>query len=123
MIRMSVDRPSVPNQLQEQLGRLQQLQQTLQAVITQRRQLELELNEGENALEELDKMTDEAIIYKSVGSLLVKVEKKKIVEELKENKELLNARITVLGRQQKRAEERIKELQSNIQSSLGTISK
>jgi len=123
VIRMSVDRPSVPNQLQEQLGRLQQLQQTLQAVITQRRQLELELNEGENALEELDKMTDEAIIYKSVGSLLVKVEKKKIVEELKENKELLNARITVLGRQQKRAEERIKELQSNIQSSLGTISK
>ena len=123
MIRMSVDRPSVPNQLQEQLGRLQQLQQTLQAVVTQRRQLELELNEGENTLEELDKMTDDALIYKSVGSLLVKVEKNKIVEELKENKELLNARLSVLGRQQKRAEERIKELQSNIQSSLGTISK
>ncbi len=123
MIRMSVDRPSVPNQLQEQLGRLQQLQQTLQAVVTQRRQLELELNEGENTLEELDKMTEDALIYKSVGSLLVKVDKNKIVEELKENKELLNARISVLGRQQKRAEERIKELQSNIQSSLGTISK
>lgn len=123
MIRMSVDRPSVPNQLQEQLGRLQQLQQTLQAVVTQRRQLELELNEGENTLEELDKMTEDALIYKSVGSLLVKVDKNKIVEELKENKELLNARISVLGRQQKRAEERIKELQSNIQSNLGTISK
>jgi len=120
---MSVDRPSVPNQLQEQLGRLQQLQQTLQAVVTQRRQLELELNEGENTLVELDKMTKDALIYKSIGSLLVKVEKNKIVEELKENKELLNARISVLGRQQKRAEERIKELQSNIQSSLGTISK
>jgi len=123
VIRMSVDRPSVPNQLQEQLGRLQQLQQTLQAVVTQRRQLELELNEGENTLVELDKMTKDALIYKSIGSLLVKVEKNKIVEELKENKELLNARISVLGRQQKRAEERIKELQSNIQSSLGTISK
>ena len=123
MIRMSIDRPSIPNQLQEQLGRLQQLQQTFQAVISQKRQLELELNGGENALEELDKITDDALVYKSVGSLLIKVEKKKIVEDLKENKELLNARISLLGRQQKRVEERIKELQSNIQSRLGTISK
>ena len=123
MIRMSIDRPSIPNQLQEQLGRLQQLQQTFQAVISQKRQLELELNGGQNALEELDKITDDALVYKSVGSLLIKVEKKKIVEDLKENKELLNARISLLGRQQKRVEERIKELQSNIQSRLGTISK
>jgi len=43
----------LPPQLQEQLVRLQQLQQTLQSVSSQKQQLELELNETDKALAEL----------------------------------------------------------------------
>jgi len=109
---------SLPQQLQEQLLRLQQLQQTLQVVVSQRQQLELERSEVDRALSEIEKMTDDAVIFKSVGSLLIKSERKKVIDELRERRELVETRITVLTRQQTRAEERIKELQQIIQERL-----
>ena len=108
----------IPPQLQEQLQRLQQLQQTLQAVVAQRQQLELESMEADRALAELEKIPDTGLVYRSVGALLVQSEKKKVVEELMERKELLTTRITVLQRQQSRADERLKELQRSIQDRL-----
>jgi len=112
----------LPAQLQEQLLRLQQLQQTLQAVISQRQQLELESSEIDQALDELAKMDDKAVIYKSVGSLLVKSEKPKVIDELRERKELLNTRILVLSKQRSRMEERMKSLQQTVQERLRPLS-
>lgn len=108
----------LPPQLQEQLARLQQLQQTLQAVVTQRQQLEIEASETDKAISELDKVTEETPVYKSVGSLLVKAGRQSLLAELKERKELLGTRVTVLGRQEERTKERIKELQEKLQEKL-----
>jgi prefoldin beta subunit len=108
----------LPPQLQEQLARLQQLQQTLQAVVTQKQQLEIENNEADRAVQELEKTTDETPVYKSVGSLLVKSDRQSLLKELKERKELLGTRITVLGRQEERTKERLKELQEKLQERL-----
>jgi prefoldin beta subunit len=112
----------IPPQLQEQLQRLQQLQQTLETVVAQRQQLELESIEVNRALAELEKIPDDGLVYKSVGSLLVRAEKKKVVEELVERKELLATRVAVLQRQQTRADERLKELQRAIQERLRPVS-
>ncbi len=114
----------LPPQIQEQLSRLQQLQQTLQAVATQKQQLEIEASETDKALSELEKMTDESVVYKSVGSLLLKSDRQTLLKELKERKELLGTRITVLGRQEDRTRERMKELQEKLQEKLrpGTAS-
>lgn len=108
----------LPPQLQEQLARLQQLQQTLQAVMTQKQQLEIETSETDKAISELDKVTEETPVYKSVGSLLVKANRQSLLAELKERKELLGTRVTVLGRQEERTKERIKELQEKLQEKL-----
>ncbi len=108
----------LPPQLQEQLSRLQQLQQTLQAVSSQKQQLEIEASETDRALAELDKVTDQTPVYKSVGSLLLKSERQTVLTELKERKELLGTRITVLGRQEERTKERMKELQTKLQEKL-----
>lgn len=108
----------LPPQLQEQLGRLQQLQQTLQAVTSQKQQLEIESSETDRALAELEKVTDITPVYKSVGSLLLKSERQTVLSELKERKELLGTRITVLGRQEERTKERMKELQTKLQEKL-----
>jgi len=112
----------LPAQLQEQLLRLQQLQQTLQAVISQRQQLEHENSEIDQALAELVKMDDKSLIYKSIGSLLVKSEKQKVIGELSERKELLNTRILVLSKQRSRMEERMKSLQRTVQERLKPLS-
>ena len=97
---------------------MQQLQQTLQAVATQKQQLEIEVSETDRAVAELDKLNDQAVVYKSVGSLLLKTERQTLLSELKERKELLGTRITVLGRQEDRTKERIKELQEKLQEKL-----
>lgn len=108
----------LPPQVQEQLVRLQQLQQTLQSVVTQKQQLELELNETDKALSELEKSTDETPVYKSVGSILVKSNRQALLGELKERKELLTTRVTVLGKQEERTRERLKEVQEKLQERL-----
>jgi len=108
----------LPPQLQEQLVRLQQLQQTLQTVASQKQQVELELNETDKALSELEKSTDETPVYKSVGSILVKSNRQTLLTELKERKELLNTRVTVLGKQEERTRERLKEVQEKLQERL-----
>jgi len=119
---MSEEISKLPPQVQERLLRLQQRQQTLQAVLTQKQQLELELTEVEQALSELEKMTDNAIIYKSIGSLLVKSEKPKVTSDLKERKDLINMRINVLGKQEEHLRGQIKDLQTKLQSDLRLLS-
>jgi len=112
----------LPPQVQERLLRLQQLQQTLQSVLAQKQQVEIELTEIEQALSELQKMTDDAVIYKAIGSLLVKAEKSKITADLNERKELLNTRATVLGKQEERLRPQIKDLQTKLQQDLSPVS-
>ena len=106
---------TLPPQLQEQLLRLQQLQQTLQVIVSQRQQLELESSEIDRARSELEKMPDDGLVYKSIGSLLIKSGKKKMMDELQERQELTTTRIAMLTKQQSRTEERLKELQQVIQ--------
>jgi prefoldin beta subunit len=119
---MSDEISRLPPQIQERLLRLQQLQQTLQQILTQKQQLELELTEIEQALSEMEKVDDTAVIYKSVGSLLVKAEKAKVTTELNERKELLNTRVGVLGKQEERMRSQAKELQTKLQRDLNPVS-
>jgi len=112
----------LPPQVQEQLMRFQQLQQTLQAVVTQKQQLEIELAEVERSISELEKLTEDVPVYKSVGSILFKSERAGLLNELKERKELLNTRIIVLAKQEERTRERTKELQQKLQERLRTSS-
>lgn len=119
---MSEEISRLPPKVQERLLRLQQLQQTLQVVLSQKQQLELELTEVDQALGELEKLDDNTVIYKSIGSLLVKAKRPKVVTELTERKELLNTRVTVLGKQEERLRTQVKNLQAKLQQDLRPIS-
>jgi len=118
MVTRMSEGAELPPQVQEDLLRFQQLQQTLQAVMSQKQQLEMDISETDRALSELEKVTGESPVYKSVGSILVKADKEGLLTELKEKKELLNTRVTVLGRQEERTRERIKDLQQKLQEKL-----
>ena len=120
MVKSMSEGVELPPQVQEELVRLQQLQQTLQAVVAQKQQLGIEMSETDRALSELEKVTAENPVYKSVGSILVKADKEGLLAELKEKKELLNTRVTVLGRQEERTRERIKDIQQKLQEKLRT---
>ena len=119
---MSSDISRLPPQVQERLLRLQQLQQTLQSVMAQKQQVDAEQTEIEQTLAELQKTADESVIYKAIGSLLVKAEKAKVTEELVERKELLTTRTTVLARQEERLRSQAKEVQTKLQEDLNPVS-
>lgn len=82
----------------------------------------MEKTEVEQTLAELAKTADDAVIYKAVGSLLVKAEKTKVNEDLTERKELLNTRSTVLARQEERIRSQAKEAQTKLQEDLSPVS-
>jgi prefoldin beta subunit len=119
---MSDEISRLPPQVQERLLRLQQLQQTLQSVLTQKQQVDMEKTEVDQTVAELQKTADDAIIYKAIGSLMVKAEKAKINEQLVERKELLNTRSTVLARQEERLRSQVKEAQTKLQEDLSPVS-
>ena len=119
---MSEDISRLPPQVQQRLLRLQQLQQTLQGVMAQKQQIEMQLNEVEQASSELEKLTETAVIYKSIGALLVKSEKDKVTADLTERKELLKMRVDVLAKQEERLRTQVKDLQEKLQQDLRPVS-
>ena len=104
----------IPPWLREQLSRLQQLQQNLQAILMQKQQIEVESMEIEKALEELKKLGEEDVIYKNAGPLLIRTKKTDTVKDLEEKKELSKTRLLVLGKQEARVKENLKEVESKI---------
>ena len=119
---MSDEISKLPPQVQERLLRLQQLQQTLQTILQQKQQVDMESSEIDQTLTELQKTADDAVIYKSAGSLLVKSQKATVIADLTERKELLATRTTVMARQEERMRSQLKELQTKLQEDLNPVS-
>jgi prefoldin beta subunit len=119
---MSDELSKLPPQVQERLLRLQQLQQTLQTVLAQKQQVDMEKTEVEQTVAELQKTANDAVVYKAAGSLLIKAEKVKVTEELNERKETLETRTIVLARQEERLRSQVKEAQAKLQEDLKPIS-
>ncbi|MCS6769398.1 MAG: prefoldin subunit beta [Candidatus Caldarchaeum sp.] len=105
----------LPPNVQQQILRLQQLQQSLAVLLNEKQRLEAELAEVSSALDEVVKMADGAVLYKAVGPVLVQTTKEKMVSELNERKELADTRLKVLERQEARARSQIDSLQKEIQ--------
>ncbi len=115
---MSSGEQQIPPWLQEQVGRLQQLQQNLQSIMGQKQHLEMEQLETERALEILKKAGDNDAVFKNAGSILIKSTKVNLITELEEKKELANTRITVLSKQETRVKENLKEAETKIKDML-----
>ena len=104
----------MPPWLQEQLMKLQQSQQNLQSIITQKQHLEMEKAETAKALEELKKVADNDAVYKHAGTVLIKSTKQELIDELEEKQVMAKTRVTVLEKQETRVKESLKEQESKI---------
>ena len=108
----------LPPSVKQQLARFQQLQQTLNVIIVERQRLEAELLEVKDALEELEKASDDTLIYKAVGPVLVQKERQKLIEELTERRELTETRLKLLEKQEQRTKSQLESLQKELQQAL-----
>ena len=99
----------MPPWLQEQIGKMQQSQQNLQSIMMQKQQVEMENAESDRALEELKKASDDDQVFKYAGTILIKSDKKSLIDELEEKKELSKTKSTVLAKQEERLKTSLQE--------------
>ena len=107
--------PQIPPLVQEQLARLQQTQQNFQSIMMQKQQLESEKLETEKALEELKKASDDESVFKHAGTIMIKSNKKDLIDELEEQVELAKTKASLLVKQEERLKTTLKEQETKIQ--------
>jgi prefoldin beta subunit len=105
----------IPPLVQEQLAKLQQTQQNLQSILMQKQQLESEKHETEKALEELKKASDDESVFKHAGTIMIKSNKKDLIDELEEQIELVKTKASLLVKQEERLKTALKEQETKIQ--------
>ena len=105
----------IPPVVQEQLAKLQQTQQNFQSIQMQKQQLESVKLETEKALEELKKASDDESVFKHAGTIMIKSNKKDLIEELEEQVELAKTKASILVKQEERLKTTLKEQETKIQ--------
>lgn len=106
----------VDKETESQIHQLQILEGNLQNLLMQKQAFELELNESENAIQELEKASQE--VYKIVGNIMIKSDKADLLKELKQKTDLLKLRLKSLESQEKPLTENSEELREKILSKI-----
>lgn len=111
----------IPPSLQDLVNRFNQVQAQLQNVLLRKQQYEAELREVEKALTEIEKLPQDAKIYKSVGNFLIPQNRDAALQELRERKELLELHTKTLARQESLLREQIEKLREEINKELSRL--
>lgn len=109
----------IPPQIQNQVAQLQQVQQQAQSLAMQKAQMDSLQKESEMALEELEKVEDDAVVYRTVGDLQIKSSKEEALAKLNDKIETLSLRIKSITKQEERISKRFTQLQEQIEQSMG----
>ena len=114
--------PQIPPMVQEQLAQFQQTQQNFQSILMQKQQLESQKLETEKALEELKKAGDDEAVFKHAGTIMIKSNKKDLIDELEEQMELAKTKASLLVKQEERLKITLKEQETKIQEMIKNTS-
>jgi prefoldin beta subunit len=90
-------------------------------VLLRKQQYEAELREVEKAISEIEKLPQEARIYKSVGNFLLPQSRDSALQELKDRKELLELHLKTLSRQESMLREQLEKLREEINKELAKL--
>jgi prefoldin beta subunit len=104
----------LPPWIKEQILRLQQIQQNLQAIMMKKQQIEQEIAETDTILEEIKKIDGDNKVYKRYDNLLIKSKREDILKEFEEKKVTINTRMSVVEKQEIRVKDNLKEVENKI---------
>lgn len=96
---------------QENIQRLQAIEQNMQTFSLQKQHIHSQLMEIESALKELDTSEES---FRIIGNVMVKTTSATLIAELKEKEVVLKNRLETADKQEKRLQEEAKSLQDNI---------
>lgn len=98
----------------QKIQEMQMLEHNLQNLLMQKQAFHMELSETAAALMEVEKASDD--IFKIVGQLMVKSNKKDVVEDLKNKKRLLELRVETMNKQEESLNKQAETLRDDIMS-------
>lgn len=90
----------LPPEIQNLVLKARQLEEQLRIVVARRQQIKLDLMEIDTVKEELEKISDDTVVHKLVGSILIKTDKKTALNEINERKETLQLQDMTLEKQE-----------------------
>ena len=100
----------------EELGKLQMLEQKLQVILTQKQNFQAQLLEVQNAIEELKEEKEK--VYRIVGNIMIESNAENLNKDLKSRKEILDMRLKSIEKQEDALKKEAEGLQKNILSGL-----
>jgi prefoldin beta subunit len=109
---------NISPKVQNQFAMLQQVQQQLQTVLSQKAQYEMAVREAKRAAEEVKDAADDTPMYMSIGTVMVQKKKDYIDGKLTEKVETLELRIKSLEKQETLLQGKFEQLQSQIKAAL-----
>ncbi len=116
---MSINLDSLDEETRNKIINLQNLQRSLEFIMNQKLQMESSLRETELTIEELDKSSPETVVYKSIGGIMVKSERDKLLDEKKSLKVTLEMRMKTLAQKEERVKSQVNTMRNSLQKDLG----
>ena len=100
-----------PQEAEKKLNQLQMLEQSMQNLLMQKQQFQLQQVEIESALKELEKVNE---AYKIIGNIMVLSKKDDLKTDLSSKKEIVELRIKNMEKQENQLREKASKLQNEV---------
>jgi len=114
----NINLDSLNDETKKKILNMQNLSTTLEYLTQQKVQIETAQRECEIAIEELDKIDPDEVVYKSIGGIMVKSEKNKLLEEKKSLKVSLEMRLKTVDQKKSRVEGEVDRMRKSLQLDL-----
>ncbi len=111
----------VSPKVQNQIAMIQQVQQQLGTIIQQKSQFEMMAKEARKAEAELGSVSDDSDVYVTIGTVMMKQDRDKVVTDLTEKIETFELRIKSLEKQEKALTSKFEQLQAQIKGALESV--
>ena len=106
----------ISQETSKNIEELQILEHQLQGFLVQKQNIQVELNEVNNAFEETKKTEDD--VYKILSNVMMKANKEDLIKELEERKRLLELRINSFEKQEEAIESKVSKLREKIEKDM-----
>lgn len=115
---MTINFDLLDEETKKRFQTLAQFGQTLEILTQQKLQIDSNIRETELAIESLTEVTPETPVYKSIGGVMVKSTRDKLLDEKTSNKETLTMQSKTLAQKIERTKSTFEDLQRSLQENL-----
>ncbi len=115
---MGTNLDNLPEDVKKKIMDLQNLQIQLQNLRNTHDFLENQRRETDLAIEELEKVGPDAVVYKSIGGIMVKSERDKLLDEKKSLKVSTEMRLKTVKQKEERSIQTLENMRNSLQADL-----